>query len=68
MTECTAHSFVQNTGSAEAGWAVLLAGGFLEKVSIWPHLEDRALGFRRGSISVNEMPQGAKGRMGLLLS
>lgn len=63
-----AATVVQNTGSTEAGWAVLLAGGFLGKVSIWPHLEDRALGFRRGSISVSEMPQGAEGGMGLLLS
>lgn len=61
-----AAAVVQNTGSTEAGWVVLLAVGFLRKV--WPHLEDRALGFRRQSISENEMPQGAEGEMGLLLS
>lgn len=38
------------------------------KVSIWPHLESRALGLLEGSISRNRIPQGAKGEMGLLLS
>lgn len=41
---------------------------FWGKVSIWPHLESRALGFWRGSISMNKIPQGAEGEMGLLLS
>lgn len=43
-----AAAIVKNTESTYAGWAMILAGGFLGKVSILPHLENRT-GLQEGA-------------------
>lgn len=45
---------------------MILAGGFLGKVSIQPHSENRALGSRRGLHLWEQDPHGAIGEVGML--
>lgn len=74
FTKCTAHCLcmllLQLCKIQEAPKLVGLCSWqqfFWGKVSIWPHLESRTLGLLEGQ-HLHEIPQGAEGEMGPLLS